>query len=225
MWTWHKCWMGIYPTQIFPFSNSLCRQSQLKWSRRAWGRCKTITLLSCLSSSRCKFSMLQGIRIHHWSIRRNTRFHRKTFRAIILLACSRGLSLSRTYPTLWHAQLPLHAFALLHWRFWLSLDCTISSKYQFQPHFSPFCWSCALTLRNRQQILVPQVSTLMQASTYFPETRRMLLFHAPLIWTHFWPASTLLRGHLTLATLSLRVNDPQISEHLGPRSWRSPGQM
>ena len=55
----------------------------------------------------------------------------------------------------------------------------------------------------------------MQAGTYFPETRRMLLFHALLILGRFWPASTLLRGHLTLATLSLRVNDPQISEHWG----------
>ena len=42
----------------------------------------------------------------------------------------------------------------------------------------------------------------MQGGTYFPEVRRMLLFHAPLILTHFWPASTLLRGHLALATLS-----------------------
>ena len=52
----------------------------------------------------------------------------------------------------------------------------------------------------------------MQASTYFQKVRRMLLFHAPLISRHFWPASTLLRGHLALATLSLLVNDPQISE-------------
>ena len=37
----------------------------------------------------------------------------------------------------------------------------------------------------------------------------MLLFGAPLILIHFWPASTLLRGHLALATLSLLVNDPQ----------------
>ena len=43
----------------------------------------------------------------------------------------------------------------------------------------------------------------------------MLLFGAPLILTHFWPASTLLRGHLALATLSLLVNDPQISERWG----------
>ena len=40
----------------------------------------------------------------------------------------------------------------------------------------------------------------------------MLLFDATLILTHFWPASTLLRGHLALATLSLLVTDPQILE-------------
>ena len=55
----------------------------------------------------------------------------------------------------------------------------------------------------------------MQASTYFPTVRRMLLFLAPLILTHFWPASTLFRGHLVLATLSLPETDPQILEHLG----------
>ena len=38
----------------------------------------------------------------------------------------------------------------------------------------------------------------------------MLLFDDPLILTHFWPASTLLRGHLALATLSPPENDPQI---------------
>ena len=30
--------------------------------------------------------------------------------------------------------------------------------------------------------------------------------------THFWPVSTMLRGHLALATLSLLVNDLQILE-------------
>ena len=43
----------------------------------------------------------------------------------------------------------------------------------------------------------------------------MLLFHAPLILTHFWPASTLLRGHLALATMSLLETDPQILERWG----------
>ena len=43
----------------------------------------------------------------------------------------------------------------------------------------------------------------------------MLLFHAPFILTHFWPASTLLRGHLALATPSPPETDPQILERWG----------
>ena len=43
----------------------------------------------------------------------------------------------------------------------------------------------------------------------------MLLFHAPLILINFWPASTLLRGHLAIATLSPLENDPQILERWG----------
>ena len=40
----------------------------------------------------------------------------------------------------------------------------------------------------------------------------MLLFLAPLNFSHFSPASTLLRGHLALATLSPPETDPQILE-------------
>ena len=43
----------------------------------------------------------------------------------------------------------------------------------------------------------------------------MLLFDTSLILTHFWPASTLLRGHLALATLSPLETDPQILERWG----------
>ena len=43
----------------------------------------------------------------------------------------------------------------------------------------------------------------------------MLLFHTPLILTHFWPASTLLRGHLALATPSPLETRPQILERWG----------
>ena len=87
-------------------------------------------------------------------------------------------------------------------------------------HFSftsgPFCWSCALTLRSPQQTLFPQVSTLMQAGTFFPETRRMLLCFAPLVFNTLLASfPRCFRGHLALATLSLRVNDPQILEHWG----------
>ena len=43
----------------------------------------------------------------------------------------------------------------------------------------------------------------------------MLLYFSPLILGCFWPASTLLRGHHALATLSLPDTDPQISERWG----------
>ena len=55
----------------------------------------------------------------------------------------------------------------------------------------------------------------MQGGTYFPMVRRMLLFDAPLISTHFGPASTLRRGQLALATLSPLETDPQILERWG----------
>ena len=58
----------------------------------------------------------------------------------------------------------------------------------------------------------------------------MLLCFSPLIFIHFWPASTLLRGHLALATLSPPETDPQILErwcyadedHLG-KSFQAKG--
>ena len=43
----------------------------------------------------------------------------------------------------------------------------------------------------------------------------MLLFDAPLILTNFSPTSTLLRGHLALATLSPPETDPLILERWG----------
>ena len=55
----------------------------------------------------------------------------------------------------------------------------------------------------------------MQAGTYFEKMKKILLFHAPLILTHFWSASTLLRGHLALAFLSPPETDPQILERWG----------
>ena len=54
-----------------------------------------------------------------------------------------------------------------------------------------------------------------QADTNFPKVRRMLLFHALLISTHFQPASTMPHGHIALAIPSLPETDPQILEHWG----------
>ena len=43
----------------------------------------------------------------------------------------------------------------------------------------------------------------------------MLLCYSPSILEHFWPASTLLHGHLALAALSHPETDPQILERWG----------
>ena len=54
---------------------------------------------------------------------------------------------------------------------------------------------------------------MAQVGTYFPKVRRMVLCFSPVILEHFWPASTLLHGHIALATLSLPETDPQDLEH------------
>ena len=52
----------------------------------------------------------------------------------------------------------------------------------------------------------------------------MLFYVSPIILGYFWPASTLLHGHIALAIPSLLETDPQILEH-----WRyadeDPGQI
>ena len=40
----------------------------------------------------------------------------------------------------------------------------------------------------------------------------MLLYFSPSILGYFWPASTLLHGHIALTIPSLPENDPQISK-------------
>ena len=67
--------------------------------------------------------------------------------------------------------------------------------------------------------------TLMQVGTNFPKVRRMLLCISPLVWEHFWPASTLLHGHLALATLFPPETGPSNYGALGLRWWGSPGQI
>ena len=43
----------------------------------------------------------------------------------------------------------------------------------------------------------------------------MLFYVSPSIIGYFWPASTLLHGHIALAIPSLLETDPQILEHWG----------
>ena len=92
----------------------------------------------------------------------------------------------------------------------------VSIRFRRQQNSSPFCWSYASTRRSRQQFLVPLVQLLKKSvDTNSPKVRRMLLNFSPLIFGYFWPASTLLYGHLALAFPSLLETDPQILERWG----------
>ena len=158
-WAWHRHWMGINPTQIFPFSSlnvAWCCCS--RWGRRAWRRCRTIILLSW----RCRWCwrMRTGgrTRSQDWNHDRNEVlrialysnpvFNEMWFSTVDPLIrtsffiaelsdrqyCWRVFKdfQSRIYPILWHTPWPLHASALLYWLLWLSKDYTTSSRYLFQ---------------------------------------------------------------------------------------------
>ena len=53
----------------------------------------------------------------------------------------------------------------------------------------------------------------------FSEGEKNVDLFSPLVLEHFWPASTLLREHLALATLSLPETDPQNLEQ-----WSNAGE-
>ena len=183
-WTWHKHWRGINSTLILSFSSLTVAWCCRWWRRRAWGRWRMMTFLSWRCPWSWRMRTGWRTRWEAWNHDRNEVFRVTLYPNPVfdemwfltvdpfirisdfiaklserrrLLAYPRGLSLSRICLILWHTPLPPHAFALLHWLLWLSWDSTISSRYPFQHHSSPFCWSCALTHRSRQQMLVPQV--------------------------------------------------------------------
>ena len=54
---------------------------------------------------------------------------------------------------------------------------------------------------------------MAQVDTNSPKVRRMLFHVSPLILEYFWPASTLLHGHIALAIPSPLETDPQILVH------------
>ena len=99
MFTWHRKWIEIYPTQVFPcIGPTVAWHSNCGWwRRRAWGWRRMINLLSLeeLVDKRRNtigrnFSVLHCIRYRfnemsffdRWSIRKSTRVHRKVIPAI-----------------------------------------------------------------------------------------------------------------------------------------------
>ena len=97
-------------------------------------------------------------------------------------------------------------------------------------HFSIGVYDYRRTTRFRQNIHFSIISSLRikswcKQAPIFRRWEECCFVFSPLILTHFWPASTLLREHLALAILSPPETDPQILELWVLRWWGSPGQI
>ena len=92
----------------------------------------------------------------------------------------------------------------------------MSSRFPLQRNSNSFCWSCASTLRSRQQILSPQANCGWRKVT--PFLRRWedccLIFSSLVSW-YILPLSTLLHVHFVFVFPSPLETDPQILEHWG----------
>ena len=149
--------MGIHPTQVFHCSVSLslhtvvvgeideleedvgwwsisCLDGVMDVKEESWRKSSTTSLehqigtkFSCYIVFQHRFTW--DVVFDSRSILKSIRVHRKAFRASKTAGVP-SKTFSQEYNqfferTMW----PLHASALLHWRWWLSYDYTISSKY------------------------------------------------------------------------------------------------
>ena len=151
-------------------------------------------------------------------------FIAKAFRATTMLACFRGLS--KEYIQFFDIR--CYLFMRLHF----TIGC-----YDYRRTTRLVNLSISASLKSLLLIMcidAPESTTNSRSSGLrfdpgrhlFSEGGKNVALFSPLILCYFWPPSTLLRGHLALATLSPLETDPQILEH-----WRyadevhSPGQI
>ena len=97
-WWCRRTWGRLGMIMFLPWRCHRC------WRRQAWGRTRWWTRnhdwyeVFCITLYPNTF-FLRDVVFDHWSIRKNFRFHRKAFRATILLACYRGpCAISSKYP-------------------------------------------------------------------------------------------------------------------------------
>ena len=139
------------------------------------------------------------------------RVHRKAFLAIELLAYPRGLSLSRFFPILWRNTVasscvctsPLAVITVVG-----LLDVvTVSNSAEFKSFLLIMCIDAPESTTNS---LSSGLRGDGAGRHLFSEGEKNAVFVSPLIFGFLWPTSTLFRGHIALAILSLPETDPQI---------------
>ena len=145
--SWHVHWRDVILNSILLFSSLITTWCYRRWWWRAWRRCSTMTPLSWKCPWSWQIRTGGRTRWQAWNHDRNEVLRLTLcsnpvldemwfltidsfIRTSVFIAklskrqyCWRvfeAFSKSRIYPILWHTPLPLHAFALLHWRLWLS---------------------------------------------------------------------------------------------------------
>ena len=149
------------------------------------------------------------------TIQENIRFYRTAFLATILLACFRGLSVRNISNS---------------WTYTVACSCVCTSPLALMTivRLHDFVKvSISTSLKSFLLIIcidAPESTTNSRSSSLRFECKQAPIFRR---WEeccsfmllsfliHFWPASTLLRGHLALAILSPLETDPQILERWG----------
>ena len=154
--------------------------------------------------------------VDHWSIRRNTRFHRKAYRAINTAGVLsrtvivKNIPNSLTYPiaSSFVCNSPLAVMTIVGLHDFLQNIHFSITQVLFADHVH---WRSRVD--NKFSFL--RFKSWCRQAPFLRRWEECCSFDAPWILTHFWPASTLLRGHLALATLSPLETDPQVLERWG----------
>ena len=237
-------WRNVTLSSILSFSSlafTYCR----RW-KRAGRKCWAMTLLSWKIPwgwwIRSRRRIWQPWKHNRNEVLRVARVSESRFNEIWFLTIDPFIripvfipKLSERFMELFHGQEWVQFFDI-HRCLFMRLHFTIggydyrrTARLRQNIHFSStqvlFRWSCALTLRSRQQILFPQVSTLMQASTYFPKVRRILLFLAPLFLNAL--LASLHAAPRATCSCHSRPSWDRSSNFgaLGLSRWGSPGQI
>ena len=172
------------------------------------------TTIGTKFSAVSEYRFLWDVVFDHWSTRMSIRVHRKASPAKELLAYPRGVSLSRFFQFF---DINCGLFTRLHF----SIGCydyRRTTRLRQSIHFSKFKSFLLIMCIDAPESTTNSLSSglMVDAGRHqFSEGEKNAFYFSPLVLGCCWPASTLLHGHIALATLSLPETDPQILEHWG----------
>ena len=252
--TWHDCGMVIRPVRVSTFlsSDTFAWHSCGWWGRRACGRLGMINSLpwrcyGCWRKQAWGRTRWQARNHDRNEVLRVAVYSNPVYNEMWFLTVDPFVRISVFIAKLserqycWRILEDFHSQEFFQF---FDIHCGLFMRL----HFSIGCFDYRRITRFRQSIHVSISQVLVadhvhrrsgvdnkfsflkfgiwcRQTPIFPKVRRMLLCFSPVIVGYLRPASTLLHGHLALATLSVPETDPHNFEALGSRWWGSPGQI